>query len=320
MREIGGYIELDSYCLPMMYEEGIKLNSGRNALAYIIKAKKIKKILMPFLMCDSCNAILERLGVNIRYYEVGIDFMPVDIERDEEEYLYIVNYYGQLSNNYLVSLGSKTIVDNVQAYFQSPVKGIDTIYTCRKFFGVADGAILFTDKILDEKLQTDESFERMHFLLGRYERSASEFYQEYVSNNKQFATAGIKKMSKLTLNLLHGIDYKSIKTIRTYNFTYLHERLKDRNILHLNMIEGAFMYPFFHEMGYEIREELQKKKIYTPILWPNVLNTCNKNSMAFNMAGNIVALPVDQRYGLDEMKYICDILDCIVEKKDENRV
>ena len=86
------------------------------------------------------------------------------------------------------------------------------------------------------------------------------------------------------------------------------------------MIEGAFMYPFFHEMGYEIREELQKKKIYTPILWPNVLNTCNKNSMAFNMAGNIVALPVDQRYGLDEMKYICDILDCIVEKKDENRV
>lgn len=314
MREIGGYIELDRYSLPMLHEEGIKLNSGRSALAYIIKARKIKKILMPELMCDSCNFIIEKLLERVRYYSIDISFKPVKIERDDDEYLYVVNYYGQLSNEYLSSLGNNIIIDNAQAYFQMPVEGIDTIYTCRKFFGVPDGAILYTDKILNEELEMDESFERMHFLLGRYERTASEFYQEYVDNNRNFMYEGIKKMSKLTCNLLHGIDYKHVKEVRTKNFVYLHERLKNRNKLSLNIAEGAFMYPFYIENGYKIRKTLQREKIYIPLLWPNVLNTCDKNGMAYNMANNIIALPVDQRYGIAEMEYLSDSLNCILEK------
>ena len=47
MKEIGGYIELDTFRGKMLYDNGIKLNCGRNALAYVIKAKKIRNILMP---------------------------------------------------------------------------------------------------------------------------------------------------------------------------------------------------------------------------------------------------------------------------------
>ena len=43
MREIGGYIELDSYCLPMLHEGAVALNCGRNALAYLLRARQIKK-------------------------------------------------------------------------------------------------------------------------------------------------------------------------------------------------------------------------------------------------------------------------------------
>ena len=43
MREIGGYIELDTYTGPMLHGDGIKLNCGRNALAYLIEAKEIKR-------------------------------------------------------------------------------------------------------------------------------------------------------------------------------------------------------------------------------------------------------------------------------------
>lgn len=312
MREIGGYIELDNYSLPMLHEDGIKLNSGRNALCYILKSKRIKEILMPEFMCDSCNAILERLKVRVRYYSVDTSFKPMDIERTADEYLYVINYYGQLSNDFLLSLGEHIIVDNSQAYFQNPVDGVDTIYTCRKFFGVPDGAILYTDKILDEDLQMDESYERMHFLLGRYEKTASEFYQEYVRNNELFVNEEMKIMSKLTYNLLRGIHYESVKAIRTENFTYLHERLKDRNMLSLNIVEGAFMYPLYIRNGYEIRKKLQEKKIYVPLLWPNVIEQCSKDDIAYDMANNIVPLPVDQRYSIDEMKYIYDILRSIM--------
>ena len=107
-----------------------------------------------------------------------------------EEWLYVVNYYGQLGNDVLENLAGKygrIIVDNAQAYFQMPLEGVDTIYTCRKFLGVADGAFLYTDAMIEEELPRDESFERMRFLLGRFERTASEFYPEYAANNGLFA-------------------------------------------------------------------------------------------------------------------------------------
>lgn len=184
MREIGGYIELDTYTGEMLHENSIKLNCGRNALAYLLRAKQIKTIWMPKFMCDSCDYVLSSYEVKIHYYSIGLDFKP-HVEQRGDDWLYVVNFYGQLSNEYLASLGKNVIVDNAQAYFQSPISGIDTLYTCRKFFGVPDGAILYTDKQI-EISEKDESFERMHFLLGRYERSAQEFYQEYVDNNRTF--------------------------------------------------------------------------------------------------------------------------------------
>lgn len=53
MKEIGGYIELDTFTGPMLHGDGIKLNCGRNALAYLIEAKDIRKLWMPKFMCDS---------------------------------------------------------------------------------------------------------------------------------------------------------------------------------------------------------------------------------------------------------------------------
>ena len=232
MKEIGGYIELDTYTGKMLYDDGIKLNCGRNALEYIIKAKQIHKILMPKFMCDSCDDVLKRNHVDVQYYSIGNNFKPKSLTQEDDAYLYVVNYYGQLSNEYLRSLGNKIIVDNAQAYYQKPIDNVDTIYTCRKFFGVADGAVLYTNKRIDVS-ERDESFERMHFLMGRFERTASEFYLEYVDNNKFFKNEPIKKMSKLTENFLHGIDYDRIKERREENFTFLNKELQGINQLKL---------------------------------------------------------------------------------------
>ena len=116
MKEIGGYIELDTYTGEMMHEDGIKLNCGRNALAYVIKAKNIKKLWMPKFMCDSCDKVLSDNQVDVEYYSIGLDFKPIVKEWDG--WLYVVNFYAQLSNDYLNSLGDRIIVDNAQAYFQ----------------------------------------------------------------------------------------------------------------------------------------------------------------------------------------------------------
>lgn len=301
--EIGGYIELERNYLPMLHENAIKLNCGRNALTYLVKARGIKRLWMPKFNCDSCAKAAQKLGCEIKYYSVGMDFKPQAIEAQADEWVMVINYYGQLSNEYLSELSSQynIIVDNAQAYFRAPLAGIDTTYTCRKFFGVADGAMLYTNAVLNEELPQDESFERMHFLLGRFERSASEFYAEYAANNELFYSEDIKRMSKLTENLLCGIDYERVKKKRTENFSYLHERFGSLNRLELTVPEGAFMYPLYIENGAEIRKALQAQKIYIPTLWPDVFELCSEGDTEYDMAKNILPLPVDQRYGEAEM-------------------
>lgn len=315
MREIGGYIELDTYSMPMLHEGAIKLNCGRNALAYLIEAKKIRSILMPKFMCDSCNGIFEKYNVAVRYYSIDKTFKPIDIKMDPTEWIYVVNFYGQLSNEFIHEIKNRyknVILDNAQAYFQMPVEGVDTLYTCRKFFGVADGAILYTDTVQDKKMVQDESFERMHFLLGRFERTATEFYSEYAKNNDCFENEPIKRMSKLTDNLLHGINYEDVKVKRTMNFNRLHKDLKSINKLSLVAPKGAFMYPFYVENGDTVRKKLQQKKIYIPTLWPNVFDICIENELEYCMAKDILPLPVDQRYNEKDMEYLIqEVKKCI---------
>ncbi len=307
MREIGGYIELDTYHLPMLHEGAIALNCGRNALAWLIRARGIKKLWIPKLICDSVTGVCEREGIPYSFYSIGKDFRPdQEVTLGEEEWFYFVNYYSQFENsqiNEYVKKYKRIIVDNAQSYFQMPIPGVDTIYTCRKYFGVPDGAFLYTDAKQTEDYPQDESFERMRFLLGRYERSANEFYSEYVDNNASFATEPIKGMSKLTHNLLKGIDYEQTQKIRQENYSYLSKALNDINKLRLND-NGTFMYPLYIVNGTSIRKKLQDKKIYIPTLWPSVLEWCDESETAYQLASTVLSLPIDQRYKKADMEYI----------------
>lgn len=233
----------------------------------------------------------------------------------QDEWLYVVNFFGQLNNEFLLTLKNKynrIIVDNAQGYFQMPITDVDTIYTCRKYFGVADGAFLYTNARLNREIPQDESFERMHFLLGRYERSANEFYSEYVANNRLFTTEPIKKMSHLTKNLLRGIDYESVSKCRTNNFALLHKEFCTTNVLKLSIPNGAFMYPLYVENGMAIRKILQQEKIYIPTLWPSVFEECSSDSLEYCYAANILPIPVDQRYGPDDMKYFVEVINRVL--------
>ena len=55
----------------------------------------------------------------------------------------------------------------------------------------------------------------------------------------------------------------------------------------------------------EIRAELIEKKIYIPCLWPNVVNDSPVDSQAYVFASQILPLPLDQRYGTEEMEFLC---------------
>ena len=312
MKEYGGYIEFETFHGVLLHETAEALNCERNGLAYLCKTKKIKRIYIPYFLCSSVSNVCKKINVSFAYYSIDEDFMPIfDKELGVGEWIYIVNYYGQLSNEVLLKLKKKyenIIVDNAQSYFQLPIDGIDTLYNCRKYFGVADGAFLYTNQKLIKDLPIDESFERMHYLMGRYERSANEFYEEYVVNNSIFSNEPIKRMSRLTMNLLRGIDYVAVAEQRETNFSILHNAFKDVNELQLDVPYGAFMYPLLIKNGVKIRKDLQKRKIYIPMLWPNVIEICEEGTIEHRFASNILPIPVDQRYEKEDMYYIVEVI------------
>ena len=145
-REIGGYLELERNRFPLLHESALALNCGRNALRYLLEQRKIRALLLPSFLCDTVRSVCS--GVSCRTYPVSTDFLPQFPDPAEDEWLYVVNYYGQLPAAFLAELRQRfprLIIDNAQAYFEPPLPETDTLYTCRKFFGVPDGAFLYTD-------------------------------------------------------------------------------------------------------------------------------------------------------------------------------
>lgn len=315
MHEIGGYIELNKYDLPMLHKEAVALNTGRNCLAYLIESKNIQKIYLPYYICSAVTDVCEKAGIEIDYYHISNDFSINDFDAEKSTYLYVVNYFGQLSNNEILLLKDKyknLIIDNAQAYFQLPVNNVDTIYTCRKFFGVSDGSFLYTDKNINRNLEQDISYERMTFLCGRFEQCASDFYNSFLINEELLNNLPLRQMSKLTNNLLHSIDYEFVKNRRTKNYNYLFNKLVKINKLSLKRIEGAFAYPLYIDNGNELRKKLIAHKIYVPTLWPNVITDDLNGTLEYDMALNILPLPCDQRYDEKDIEYVVgEIYKCI---------
>jgi hypothetical protein len=77
MREIGGYLEFENLVSNPYYDCKIEVNSGRNALLYLIRARKIKKIFIPKFLCDSISNMLDKYGFEYDFYNIDTDFKPI---------------------------------------------------------------------------------------------------------------------------------------------------------------------------------------------------------------------------------------------------
>lgn len=317
MKEIGGYMDLELYNRREYHTGLLRINTVRNAIALIMKEKGYRKLFIPKYLCSCIRIMLENRNIDYEFYNIDEKLNPVFHKvLSDEEALLLVNYYGQHTLKDLQRFQNKyknIIVDNTQSFFQKSISSIDMVYTCRKYFGVPDGAYLNLTQSSHyyDALPIDISYQRMQHILGRFENSASAFYQEFQRVDDMFEKEDIKKMSPLTENLLRSIDYDAVKEKRMTNFLYLHKRLANLNMLTVNEENCLYMYPFFHQQGSQIKKSLLDKKIYLPTLWPNVLEECEENSFEYYLAKNLVLFPIDQRYSTDDMEYMLNQMESI---------
>lgn len=307
MNAIGGYFELELRKGEHYHKDAIRLNSGQNCLEYILRARKYQRVYLPYYTCQVVFDTSTRAGVEIAYYYINEQLEPEQLPqlKEGEAFLY-TNYFGmkQKCVERLAQLyGSQLIVDNAQAFYAHPLKGIDTFYSPRKFFGVPDGGYLYTEARLADDFPQAKSMQRMTHLLKRIEEGAEVGYADFHKDEETLDGSPIERMSKLTDALLRNIDYNEIAVKRVANYHTLEDQLGSTNLAHFTL-EGntiPMVYPYWTK-DTELRNRLLKNEIFIATYWPNV---SSDGALELILKSNLLPLPVDQRCtGVDYQRII----------------
>ena len=314
MKAIGGYFGLELNNGDEYHSSAIRLNTGRNALEYILRVRKYEKIYLPYYTCKVVLEPMKKLNVDYDFYSLGKDLLPkTKVKLASNEVIVLNNYFGILDDKIkeVISQYKNVIIDNSQAFFAKPNERVDCFYSARKFFGVPDGAYLYCDNKIGYELEKDISIERFTHLIGRIEMGAEKYYKDFMQNDDNLINQPIKEMSNITNRLLCNINYDEVKRARQNNFKYLQEKLKYINEIdtNINEFQIPMCYPLLIENGKYIKKSLITKKIFVPTFWPNVADWASDNTFEYYLTENLICLPIDQRYGNKTMKKLIKNLE-----------
>ncbi len=321
MKAIGGYFELADYeeGRGFPHPDGVLLNTGRNALEYILRSiGEVKGIYLPFFTCEVVLEPLKKLHIPWAFYHINAMFeMVEDIRPLKGEYIIANNYFG-IKDAYIQTLaeryGDHLIVDCAQAFFARPIPGIKSFYSARKFVGVADGGIAYLGNQKDENVEVygvECTFEHDRHLYTRKQYGAENGFTEYQENEKKLDNQPIRWMSTTTKRILSHVNFDKIVDRRRANFDYLQKALKEKNFLALSELDSftcPMIYPFVTRVDRNLRRELIDKRVFVARYWPNV-HHLNHFELESDLANRVVAIPCDQRYGFEEMEKIISIIN-----------
>lgn len=212
----------------------------------------------------------------------------------------------------------------------------------RKWYAVPDGGFVASDEILpEEKLTPNTEFtaarigfltEKWKYLYGQCSPAEKRALKEdYLQKNRETESrldsyAGIGAMSEEASYILSLTDEKEYRNRRVENCKYLKEHLVE-NAQFTSVFDNDFGYgdsdpaPLYFPIYAADRDGLQRylsdHGIYAPTLWPvGKENAGCLSEDEYYIYEHILALPIDQRYGAEEMQYVTETLDRYVRSKE----
>ena len=302
---IGGYCSLQVRGIsPSAFHPGARaFQSGRAAFLALLEARRPKRVHLPWYLCDSMAEPLRQCGVDIQRYAIDAEFrIAQSPSLLPGEWLLYVNYFGlcdAVVDELLLSYpANQIVVDNSQAFFAVPTEALATLYSPRKFFGVPDGGYLVapTTQLRDFERDTDSVLRSRH-LMTRLALGAEAGYAQYAEAERTLSDQPARQMSRLTEQMLAGIDHANVRHRRRQNFDLLRSHLGPYNELQwcLRADEVPLCYPFLIRHD-GLREALIRARVYVPQYWPDLLaGEALLPQRERRLAADLLPLPIDQR-------------------------
>ena len=289
------------------------LNSGRAALECLLRnIPRPGRVLVPRYVCNTVLEPLTRLKLPIVRYAISEQLAPVPPEdTDSSDLLLLVNYFG-LTGEAVQAAALRhpgpVVVDATTALYSSPLPGVPTFYSPRKFGGLCDGGVACAPFPLQLPEQQDSSAARALGMLLRAECGATAA-ADAVTAAEDSLSAPAKRMSPLTRRLIRSIDWTSAARCRLANYHVLHAALGPINRLNLpdTPTTAPMCYPLVCGIPH-LRDELIDSGIALPLYWPEVIAATTPEQAENKLARTLLPLPLDQRYNTADMQRLIKLI------------
>lgn len=305
-----------------------------------------KRCLMPAYMCDSVFLPFLNRGWELVFYSVdrgllsyGEELFRLALETDPGMIL-IHPYYGtdtckemRVPLKALRRSGIYVMEDVTQSYYlEDAGKDVDFVVgSLRKWYAIPDGGFVVSDIPLAEDVLEDgeeQAKKRLSVLTEKWAYLHDNTHSEEAKRQEKKAAyrekncaleemldhyTGVRRMSRVTRAMLSEIDEADAAQKREENYRYLYQKTEGlrrlRPILKRQGGETPLYFPIYAREREELQSFLREHDIYAPVLWPP--GEENRNALMGDedyIYRHMLALPIDQRYGIDEMERIGEVL------------
>jgi len=327
------------------------LSTGREALGLAAESAGFggEYVLLPAYSCDSMIQPFIRRGWKVAYYPLNDNFSvnePVLLDlciKHVPKAILLMNFFGVAPTGNTVSVikafsSEIFIIEDFTHILFSPNafsnKLVDYyVASIRKWVGIFDGAVLLSNRILDDvKMDINTKFINLRkegqLLKLKYTFTKDiKLKDKYLNKLKEAELCldnipSVHSISDSSYQILNNLDVEKINFIRKTNFSHLYNIIENLPGIELSIGPGKdFLFtPFSMPLLVEKRDKIQKqfssRGLYAPVLWP--ISKMGRQICAFSamMADKMLSVPIDQRYDYDDIEEIGNIIVSVINENN----
>lgn len=325
----------------------ILFNSGRSALKFYLKEiyqrkNKNKNFLIPSYLCYSVVQPFIELKIPFQFYKINKN-LEIDISHlrnlisNSVGGALFIHYFGFPQNKYILKfydILKSFEIDIVEDITHSILTNETGIYgdyafsSLRKIFPLPDGGLLKSNRENLNNIEFHQGYDEIwgKRLVGslykdKYLKGKLTDKNEFLSLFREGETIldsreiEILSMTKFSRFLLNKFNFSKIINIRRQNFKFLLKKLTNsKHLIPLYKNLDKMVYPLGFPILSEKRESLKTKlienNIFPPIHWalPELIDKV-KFSQSWELSNQILTIPCDQRYTINDMQYIVNVIN-----------
>ena len=310
--------------------------SGRDAMKALARIAGRRRVLLPALCCESMISPFVLNGYEAVFYRLRGDLRGDEADVREKlrnaDLLLYMPYFGirPFSDAFLQELRGQGVLlaedrtqDLVVPRGAAAFVPDATVASLRKWAYLPEGGMLCTErgncgapenpefgdlcqKAMEEKVRYMEDGQP-----GRKQR----FLEQFHTAEKLLDVDGEPAaMSGTYREIALKLDFSAVYEARRDNLLYLQEKLRPlRDEGRLDFLSGTpeestLYLPVILEKRDAVQRAMAERKIYCPVIWPEPPELRGVCPVSHEVTRRMLALPVDQRYGRQEMDFFAECL------------